>query len=613
MVLLKDTFKVIVLILYPIFFLGFTDPEKIYQTNCASCHEGGVAKAPHRMFLEMMPTDAIYSSLTEGIMISQAKNLSAESKEKLAEHLSKVSLTSLQQVTSKRCKSSIKFGEELSTKASGWGFELSNSRFQNPKLAGMDASDVTSFEPIWAFAFPNSQRVRSQPFRTGNTIFIGSQDGRVYAIDHNSGCIHWIFRASAEVRTAVSVVRDSKGRALAYFGDLLAQLYVLDAVSGELIWKKKIDDHSNATFTGTPISIDGVIYAPLSSLEVTSAADPNYKCCTFRGSLNAINLLDGELVWKSYTVKKTPRQIGTTSIGTPIIAPSGAPIWTTVTFDESRNRLYLGTGENYSSPSTNTSDSIIAFNISNGNIVWATQMTSGDAWNMACMEVNNPNCPIENGPDQDFGAGPVLISLTGGKDILVAGQKSGDVWGLDPQNGSIVWSKKLGRGGIQGGIHFGLAADGEKVFVPISDMSWGEEEVIAVHGYTGKPTPGLYALNARTGETLWYTKAPEICDDREFCNPGISAAISAIDGVVFAGHMDGHIRAYNSSNGSIIWDFDTVRKFDSVTGIKGFGGSIGGSGPLPYKGILYLSSGYSLYGHMPGNVLIAFGNIKSTK
>lgn len=275
MVLLKDIFKVIVLILYPIFILGLADPEKIYQKNCASCHEGGVAKAPHRMFLEMMPTDAIYSSLTEGIMSSQAKNLSIESKEKLAEHLSKVSLTSLQQVTSKRCKSSIKFGKELSTKTSGWGIELSNSRFQNPKLAEMDASDVTSLEPIWAFAFPNSQRVRSQPFRTGNTIFIGSQDGRVYAIDHNSGCIHWIFRASAEVRTAVSVVRDSKGRALAYFGDLLAQLYVLDAFSGKLIWKKKIDNHSNATFTGTPISIDGVIYAPVSSLEVTSAADPN--------------------------------------------------------------------------------------------------------------------------------------------------------------------------------------------------------------------------------------------------------------------------------------------------------------------------------------------------
>ena len=612
MVLLKEISKFLMIIFFSISLFGLDDPEKIYQEECATCHEGGVTKAPHRMFLEMMPTDAIYSSLTEGVMVSQAKNLGVESKKILAEHLSKVPLSSLKQVTSNRCQSSIEFGEELSTGTSGWGFQLSNSRFQNQELAGITASDIPSFKPIWAFAFPNSQRVRSQPFRSGNTIFIGAQDGRVYAIDHTSGCVHWIFRASTEVRTAVSVVKDSKGRALAYFGDLFAQLYVVDALSGKLIWKKKIDNHSNATITGTPISVNEVIYVPASSLEVTSAADPNYECCTFRGSLSAINLLNGELIWKSHTVRDVPEQIGKTSIGTPIFSPSGAPVWTTVTVDEIRGRLYLGTGENYSSPSTNTSDSIIAFNISNGEIIWATQMTTGDAWNMACMEENNPNCPIENGPDQDFGAGPVLVSLRGGNDILVAGQKSGAVWGINPENGNIVWNKQLGRGGIQGGIHFGLASEGQKVFIPISDMSWGEDELVAIHGYTGKPSPGLYALNAGTGEILWFSKAPEICADREFCAPGISAAISAIDGVVFAGHMDGHIRAYDSTNGSIIWDYDTVHKYDSVSGIEGFGGSMGGSGPLPYKGNLYLSSGYGLYGHMPGNVLIAFGKIKPT-
>ena len=365
MVLLKEISKILMIIFFSINLFGLDGPEKIYQEECATCHEGGVSKAPHRMFLEMMPTDVIYSSLTEGVMVSQAKNLGVESKKILAEHLSKVPLSSLKQVTSNRCQSSIEFGEELSTGTSGWGFQLSNSRFQNPNLAGITASDIPSFQPIWAFAFPNSQRVRSQPFRSGNTIFIGAQDGRVYAIDHKSGCVHWIFRASTEVRTAVSVVKDSKGRALAYFGDLFAQLYVIDAFSGKLIWKKKIDNHSNATITGTPISVNEVIYVPASSLEVTSAADPNYECCTFRGSLSAINLLNGELIWKSHTVRDAPKQIGTTSVGTPIFSPSGAPVWTTVTVDETRGRLYLGTGENYSSPSTDTSDSIIAFNISN--------------------------------------------------------------------------------------------------------------------------------------------------------------------------------------------------------------------------------------------------------
>jgi polyvinyl alcohol dehydrogenase (cytochrome) len=413
------------------------------------------------------------------------------------------------------------------------------------------------------------------------------------------------------VRTAVVIGGPAADAAndsapLAYFGDLLARVYAVEATTGRLLWSVKVDDHPNATITAAPVAHDGRLYVSVSSLEVTSAADPNYACCTFRGSVVALDARTGAILWKSYTIPEPAREAGRTRAGTAILAPSGAPVWNSPTIDPGRGWLYVGTGENYSSPASDTSDAVLALRLADGSIAWRAQQTAGDAWNVACMMRDNPNCPIENGPDVDFGAATILARRAGGRDLVLAGQKSGDVHALDPQaDGRRLWSRKVGRGGIQGGVHFGMALDGGRLFVPVSDMrnEFSEGKV-----YDGPPRPGLYALNAATGELLWSAPAADVCGGRPFCEPGISAPVTAIPGAVIAGHMDGRLRAYDSATGAVIWEYDTLREFETVGGVRARGGSVGGgAGPVVHDGMLFASSGYDIYNHMPGNVLLAFG------
>ena len=263
--------------------------------------------------------------------------------------------------------------------------------------------------------------------------------------------------------------------------------------------------------------------------------------------------------------------------------------------------MYVGTGENYSSPADGSSDAIIALSLDDGHMVWTRQMTKGDAWNMACEGEDQANCPPENGPDYDFGAATILVTTIAGNDVLLAGQKSGEVFALDPdKNGEIIWRKKLGRGGIQGGVHFGMTSIGDVLYVPISDFIGGDR-------WPGEPHPGMYALNINNGDLVWQTPAQDICEGREFCQPGLSAAATSIPGAIFAGAMDGHLRAYDDSTGVVLWDYDTAQEYTTVSGAKGFGGSLGGaSGPVFKDGMLYVNSGYGIYFHMPGNVLLAF-------
>jgi polyvinyl alcohol dehydrogenase (cytochrome) len=391
---------------------------------------------------------------------------------------------------------------------------------------------------------------------------------------------------------------------MVYFGDLIARVYALDAFTGQLRWVVKADDHPNATVTAAPVLHDGRLYVSVSSLEVTSAADPNYECCTFRGSLLALDAITGATKWKSYTIPEEPREVGRTKVGTRILSPSGAPIWNSAVVDTKRGALYVGTGENYSTPAGDTSDAIIAFRMSDGKMLWHAQKTRGDAWNVACMLKDNPNCPPEDGPDFDFGAASMLFRRAGTPDLLLSGQKSGMVYGTDPDtHGRIVWSQRVGRGGIQGGVHFGMASDGERLYVPISDMR--DEH----NGKTfAEPSrAGLYALDPTTGKFLWSTPADDVCGDRQFCDPGISASITSIPGVVFAGHMDGRLRGYDAATGRVVWEVDTTQPWKTVSGEVAHGGSFGGgAGPMVVGGTLYAASGYGIYFHMPGNVLLAF-------
>jgi len=393
-----------------------------------------------------------------------------------------------------------------------------------------------------------------------------------------------------------------------YFGDLVGYVYAVDARTGELLWRDRPDSHPSLTITAAPTLHDGALYVPLSSLEVTAAADPAYACCSFRGAVVRYDAATGERRWKSYTIPQPAVPAGQTTAGTPILAPSGAPVWNTPAIDAKRGRLYVGTGENYSSPAEEHSDAIIAMELSSGDIAWVQQMTQGDAWNIACEMDNDANCPEEDGPDYDFGAATILATSNTGQDLLLAGQKSGQVHALDPdRNGRIVWQRQLGRGGIQGGVHFGLAAHGDALYVPMSDFDGGAR-------WSGEAMPGMYRVDMNTGETSWFRRHADRCGDRAHCQPGISAPASAIDGAVVAGAMDGILRAYAADSGEILWQFDTVREFDTLSGVTGRGGSFGGgSGPVLADGMLYVNSGYGIYDHMPGNVLLAFGLAESAE
>lgn len=588
-----------------------SDPEtwpgaKVYRDTCSHCHEGQVPKAPQKMFLQMMAPKSILAALTDGLMKEQGASLMPAARRDVAEYLGGASLEATGPArTPPQCsaKAAAPDFAQLPV-ALGWGFD--NSRFIPTGVAGLSRADLTHLELQWVFEFPGAIRARSQPAIAFGAVYTGSQDGTVYALDLRTGCVRWTSRTTAEVRTAIVLEpgANDPSHTRLYFGDVIARVHAADALSGKELWSVKIDDHPNATITGTPALHNGILYVPVSSLEVTSAADAKYECCKFRGAVVALDGKTGAILWKAYTISEQPGPVRTTSLGTRVFAPSGAPVWNSPTIDSRRGVLYVGSGENYSSPANDRSDALLAFNLKDGALVWSRQLLAGDAWNVACMMQNNPNCPGENGPDVDVAAGTILARLPDGKEVLLAGQKNGVVYGVDPDaKGKPLWQTRVGRGGIQGGVHFGMALEGRHLFVPISDLKDGHDG----RQYPMPGRPGLYALDPSNGQFLWSAPAQDTCNGRKFCDPGISAAVTVVPGIVFAGHMDGILRAYDSASGQIIWQYDSNAEVKTVSGTTAHGGSFGGPGPVVRDGYVLVNSGYGMYFHMPGNVLLAFG------
>ena len=585
------------------------DPEtlpgaKVYHSTCAACHEGQVPKAPHKMFLQMMPPENILAALTTGLMKAQGAMLTPQARQEVAEYLGGAPIGAVQAKAPPRCTgAAAKFDAKQPAVSVGWG--LDNSRFIPKDIAGLAAGEVPNLTLKWALEFPGAIRARSQPTIAYGAVYVGSDNGTVYALDLASGCVRWTYRAAAEVRTGIVAETGVAVGAVPrlFFGDVIAHAYALDARNGKLLWSAKVDSHPNATVTGTPAYHEGTLYVPVSSLEVTSAADPKYPCCKFRGAVVALDAATGQQRWQAHTITEEPKIVRTTEAGTAVFAPSGAPVWNSPTVDAGRGLLYVGDGENYASPANDSSDAVIAFRLSDGKRMWVQQLTRGDAWNVACMMQANPNCPAENGPDVDVAASVIPYTDPAGAAVLLVGQKNGWVYGLDPEAaGKILWKQRIGRGGIQGGVHFGMAREGATLFVPIADLADGHDG----RKYDSAPKPGLYALDAKSGKTLWSMPAPADCNGRKFCDIGISAPLTAIPGVVFAGHMDGMLRAYDAASGKVVWEYDSNASVTTVSGATAHGGSFGGAGAAVRDGYLVINSGYGLYFHMPGNVLLVF-------
>lgn len=570
-----------------------TRAEALYQANCAACHEAGEGGAPTRAALETRTPAAILAALETGLMREQGKAISPEERVLMSKYLGSKS----SKVAGQMCQGSLKLGKPLWNR---WGNGINNLRYQPLSAGGLTPANVGDLELKWAFAFPNAARARSQPAVTDNAIFTGSQDGRVYALDTQSGCIWWTFDADSEVRSAPILGQDGN----LFFGDFNANVYAVNATSGELVWKKSVQDHPAGTITGAATLHDGRLYVPMSSTEVVSAMDGKYGCCTFRGGVTALNAKDGKKLWRMHTTD-LPQATGKNKNGASNFGPSGAPVWSSPTIDAKRGLLYIGTGENYSSPANDKSDAIIAVELTTGRIRWVQQMLQGDAWNASCGRQtynNNINCPKENGPDLDFGAPPILAKTPDGRDIILAGQKSGMIYALDPdKGGKLIWQQRAGMGGFNGGIHWGMATDSTTLFAGIADTPGNK-------GAVGPPRQGMHAFDVSTGSPYWSKIEPNVCtQDKHECRTALSAGVTLTDGIIFAGALNGILRAYSTSDGRILWTTDTRRDWPTVNGVKGYGGAIDSAGPVVAGGYLIVNSGYDKFGQIPGNVLLVFG------
>jgi polyvinyl alcohol dehydrogenase (cytochrome) len=569
------------------------EPQAVFDARCAHCHDGSVPKAPHQIGFQLVGARAIEQTLTTGLMATHASGLSPDQIRQFAAFLGGEVVAS---EPVKMCEQ--KTIPAVAPPTQGWSLQETGTRYIPDRVAQLPVTKVADLKLKWVFAYPGATRARSQPVPFGDALLVGSQDGTVYALSLHDGCAHWTYRADIEVRSALAV--NPQGTK-AYFGDIKGTVYAIDPRDGTQLWRAKADAHPDTTLTGSPRLFEDTLYVPLSSTEWGSAADPGYACCTFRGGVVAFDAATGAKRWTSYAIPTPPAPTGRKNeLGVELFHPAGAPIWNSPTIDAKRRLLYVGTGEAYTSPAADTSDSVLAIDLDTGKLMWHYQSISGDAWNMACFIGGGANCPEEDGPDLDIGAPPVLVNIEG-RDLVIAGQKSGDVFALNPTDGTEIWRKKVGRGGFAGGIHWGLAVADGVVFATNADT-------VFTGRFTGPRKPGLFALNALDGEILWFAPAPDVCPeaDKPACDQGYSAAATAIDGVVFAGAFDGHLRAYDASSGELLWDFNTHGEFPSVSGEIAKGGSIESDGPVVYRGHVLVNSGYLFGDRMPGNALLVF-------
>ena len=581
----------------------------LYASDCAQCHESPAPdlRAPSRELMRAMTAESVARALDSGPMAAMAAKLTPAERVAIAEY-----------VTGKRI-APVATGANAETGRcpdnrppllptlqgpgwNGWGNGLANTRFQD--AAAITPENVSHLHLTWAFGFAGAVNANAQPSIAGGWLFVGGGDRQVHALDARTGCTHWLFATDAPVRAAIVIGQAAaSGPPIAWFGDMRANAYAVDAATGTLLWRAKLDSHRAARETGAPAFYNGVVYFPVSSFEEGIGTRGDYSCCTFRGSVVARDAHTGALIWKSYTIPEEPRPTGKNAMGVQMYGPSGAAVWSAPTIDPQRGVLYVATGNSYSKPAADTSDAVLAMDLRTGRIVWHRQATPDDAYIVGCAVHASINCPDDPGPDFDFGQSPILTRLPDGRRLLVIAQKSGIAHALDPdRDGAFVWHTRLGKGGSLGGSQWGSAVDGNRVYVAISDVRFLRG---AWRRLDPKAGGGLFGLDLASGK-ISLSIPPVPCGEREACSPALSAAVTAVPGIVFSSGVSGILRAYATDDARLLWAFDTSRDYDTVNGVPAHGGAMDGPGPVVVDGMLYVNSGYGLWGGRPGNVLLAF-------
>ena len=588
--------------------------ELVYQHSCAMCHDHGEAlRAPTLATLKGMRYQQVYYALTVGKMQAQGQALSGVQRSELIDYLIGRARVSDTWTAPMRCTPARrKVDLSMPATVADFGFDLRNHRHLTAQEAGITTADFRHMELAWALAFPRATTMRAQSAIVGSTLFLPVADAaQLYAIDiAERPCLKWIYKSDVPLRTGVGYgALPGSGRKVLVFADVGTRIHMIDAATGAPIWKHAVHLTALSNTTGTPVLLGARVYVPLSASEINVGADPKHLCCTTHGAVIALDARTGHEIWTAHTMADA-KPIRDRGDGQMMWGPSGAPIWTSPAIDEQRGVLYVGTGEATSAPAAPTTDSVLAIDLKTGAIRWRFQATADDIFLTGCLIRHDAlNCPHEGRLlDHDFGASIVLARRADGHDVVLAGQKSGTLYALDPDaQGKVLWKHSFGAGSAIGGIHWGLAFDGARVFAPMNTFP----------GAAGKDpgeVAGLHAVAVDSGTVLWsYYPQPDCSGDRKArvrtCATvtGMTGAPAVIAGAVVEGSADGFLRAFDVNSGELLFQFDTTQPVTTANGVPGTGGALDNASIVAANGYLFVNSGYGLIGgQTPGNLFLAF-------
>ena len=595
------------------------DPGKaVYDQFCASCHdapEAGSRAAPVAT-LRRMSAQTLQAALTTGVMKPIGDQLDRRQLRDVVAYLAAPEgPTGTGWIDDNRCPAD-RATVDLNARPAqvGFGVDEDNSRRMSAAQAGLKAADLARLEVAWTFALPRTSGLRGQGVVVGNTLFYpAGQANHVLALDTKTGCVKWATEVRPGVRASLAYGRLGPNGPMGLVGgDGAGNLVALEAKTGKVVWKVDPRHDKNVPLSGSPLFAGDRILVPVSASDVGAAMRPTHQCCKTHGAVVAVDAATGKTLWTWHTMEEAKPLGVKNSQGVEMYGPSGAPIWSSPAVDLKKAVVYASTGENTSPPGTITSDAIVAIDLRTGRQKWVFQALANDIWHMACPigqpkpgQKLSPNCFFATDSvllDHDFGAGPVIWRAKG-RELILAGQKSGDVWAIDASTGKQVWRHQFGKGTALGGVHWGIATDGVRVFAPISDPNVPDPVNAA----------GMYAIDIASGKIAWQWKARPDCEGARAklsaCKGrfGLSAAPLVIDRAVVAGSLDGRVWVFDAATGKVLAMHDTATTpFQPVNKIPGSGGSIDAAGVFAGDGHLFVNSGYGSFGQMPGNVLVAY-------
>lgn len=588
------------------------DGAALYAANCATCHENvEIKRAPPLENLAMMSGAQVAFAMSNGIMKTEAAALTDAERFEITNFIvgERTPWTPTPAAFCENADSATAM--DLTPRFSRWAVDARASAALPEGESPIAAANVENLALAWAFGLPEVANARSQPVLTADTLFVAATSGHLFALDRFSGCIRWHRHLEAPPRTALTL-GEANGQPVLFFGDMEAHVNAVLAGDGSTLWRHDAAISAHTMLTGAPIQHEQRLIVPASLYEVALAADPAYECCVSHGGVLALDVDTGARLWTLRTTEPASPQ-GETEAGTRIWGPSGVAVWSTPTVDPERGLIYVGTGQNASLPATGYSDAVLALSLETGEVAWHFQAIAGDAYNMACdQNPPGPNCPKWRGPDHDIGAAIVMTQNGAGEPRLIVGQKSGDVYALDPDaDGAVIWQRRVGAGSALGGIHWGLAVADGVIYAPAADPPY------PMPGY--RPAPGLYALSVEDGALLWAAPVERGCETNLYeyfgrtelyptCSFyfGLSAPPLVVNDLVIATALDGRLRAYRRLDGEVAWETNTYRAFDAVNGVATHGGAMDVAGAQVVGDMLYVQSGYGQFGQLPGNALLAY-------